>query len=150
MSMPAQSGSTSTAFSGKDAAWVAYVLHAVGYLSILMWLAVAGLIVNYVKRGDARGGIADSHHEWLIRTFWYGLLWHLLSLGALLWSAWPVVQTVLRSASTEGAIVIGWETIFAVIGAATLGGTGLLVTWIWLMYRVIRGVYRLANGQPMP
>lgn len=150
MTQPASSSSASPAAAGNDAAWVAYALHAVGYLSVVMWLAVAGLIVNYVKRGEARGGIADSHHEWLIRTFWYGLLWHLLSLGALLWSAWPVVRTVLRSASTEGAVVINWETIFAVIGAATLGGAGLFATWIWLMYRVIRGAYRLANAQPMP
>ena len=136
--------------AGKDAAWIAYVLHAIGYLSVMMWPAVAGLIVNYVKRGDARGGIVDSHHAWLIRTFWYGLLWYLLSLGVLLWSAWPMLQSVLRSASTPGSFVIGWETIFAVIGAATLGGTGILLTWFWLIYRLIRGGYRLANSQPVP
>ena len=142
--------SAASAATGSDAAWIAYVLHAIGYLSVVMWPAVAGLIVNYVKRGEARGGYVDSHHEWLIRTFWYGLLWHLLSLGVLLWSAWPVLQLVLRSASAQGAFVFDWATIFAVIGAATLGGSGILLTWFWLIYRVIRGVHRLANSQPMP
>lgn len=142
--------SETPAATGKDAAWIAYILHAVGYLSVMMWPALAGLIVNYVKRGDARGGFADSHHEWLIRTFWYGLLWYLLSLGVLLWSAWPVLQSVLRLASAQGAFVIDWATIFAVVGAAALGGTGLLLTWLWLIYRLIRGIVRLANSEPMP
>ncbi len=142
--------SASAAATGKDAVWIAYILHAVGYLSVMMWPALAGLIVNYVKRGDARGGLADSHHEWLIRTFWYGLLWYLLSLGVLLWSAWPVLQSVLRIASAQGAFVIDWATIFAVVGAAALGATGLLLTWFWLIYRLIRGIVRLANSQPMP
>lgn len=142
--------SASPAATGKDAAWIAYILHAVGYLSVMMWPALAGLIVNYVKRGDARGGYVDSHHEWLIRTFWFGLLWYLLSLCVLLWSAWPVLQTVLRSASSPDSFVIGWEMIFAVIGAAALGCSGMLITWLWLIYRLIRGGYRLANSQPVP
>ena len=138
------------ATAGKDAAWIAYVLHAIGYLPVVMWPAIVGLIVNYIKRGHARGGYLDSHHGWMIRTFWYGLLWYLLSLGALLWGAWPVVQTVLRSAHGTGSIEIGWDAIAAVVGAATLGGIGLLVTWMWLLYRVIRGMIRLANSQPVP
>lgn len=136
--------------TGKDAAWIAYAMHAIGYLPGMMWPAVVGLIVNYIKRGHARGGYLDSHHEWMIRTFWYGLLWYALSLGAILWSAWPVLQTVLRGAHSSGSIVIGWDAIFAVIGAATAGGIGFVVTWFWLLYRVIRGAIRLADSTAMP
>ena len=150
MTTSVETSSASAAASGKDTAWIAYLLHAVGYLSIMMWPALAGLIVNYVKRGNARGGFVDSHHEWMIRTFWFGLLWYLLSLCVILWSAWPVLQTVLRSASAPDSFVIGWEAIFAVVGAAALGGTGMLLTWCWLIYRLIRGGYRLANSQPVP
>lgn len=150
MTLSPASSDAGNANSGKDTAWIAYILHAVGYLSAMMWPALIGLVLNYAKRGAARGGYVDSHHEWLIRTFWYGLLWYLLSLGALLWTAWPVVQSVLRSISAPGSIVLDWATILAVLGAATLGGIGLLVTWLWLLYRVIRGVISLANSQPMP
>jgi len=45
---------------GRDAAWIAYVLHGIGYLTVMMWPAVIGLVINYVKRGDARGGFVDS------------------------------------------------------------------------------------------
>ena len=150
MTTSTDASSANSAAAGKDAAWVAYVLHAIGYLSVVMWLAVVGLIVNYVKRGDAKGGFADSHHEWLIRTFWYGLLWHTLSVAALLWSAWPWVRAIRRTVSAPGTIVIEWGTIFSSIGAAALGGMGIFITWVWLLYRVIRGAYRLANSQPMP
>ncbi|OGA17260.1 MAG: hypothetical protein A3I63_10175 [Betaproteobacteria bacterium RIFCSPLOWO2_02_FULL_66_14] len=136
--------------AGKDAAWIAYVLHAVGYLPVMMWPAVVGLIVNYVKRSDARSGLVDSHHGWMIRTFWYGLLWYVLSLGAILLGAWPVLQTILRNAHATGGIVIGWDTIAAIVGAATLGGIGLCATWFWLLYRVIRGAINLSDSRPMP
>lgn len=143
------SGATDSA-AGRDAAWIAYVLHGIGYLSAMMWPAFAGLIVNYVKRDDPQGGTVNSHHQWLIRTFWFGLLWYLLSLGAILWSAWPVVQSVLRAASAQGSYVIGWDTIFAVVGATVLGGLGFLLTWLWLLYRVIRGMINLANAKSVP
>lgn len=136
--------------AGKDVVWIAYVLHAIGYLPGMMWPAVVGLIINYVKRSDAREGLVDSHHGWMIRTFWYGLLWYVLSLGAILLGAWPVLQTILRNAHTTGGIVIGWDTIAAIVGAATLGGIGFVVTWFWLLYRVIRGGIRLADSRAMP
>ncbi len=136
--------------AGRDSAWIAYVLHGIGYLSAMMWPALAGLIINYVKRDDARGGYVNSHHQWLIRTFWFGLLWYLLSLGAILWTAWPAVQTVMRAASAQSSYVIGWDTIFAVVGAAALGGLGFLLTWLWLLYRVIRGMIELAGAKAVP
>ena len=46
-------------------------------------LAVAAVIVNYVKREEVRGSLLESHFEWQIRTFWFSLLW--LVLGGALW-----------------------------------------------------------------
>ena len=31
-----------------------------------------------MKRGDARGTWMESHFTWLIRTFWWSLLWGLI------------------------------------------------------------------------
>ncbi|MGH8676117.1 MAG: hypothetical protein ACREVG_17660 [Burkholderiales bacterium] len=148
--MNSETGSASIdTAQGRDAAWIAYFLHGTGYLSIMMWPALIGVVINYVKRGAARGGFIDSHHNWMIRTFWYGQLWSLLSLAVLLWSAWPIVHAVLRN-STAGEWVITWSTILSVIGAATVGAMGLLLTWLWLLYRVIRGGVRLANSHSVP
>jgi uncharacterized membrane protein len=141
---------TGQAAAGRDLAWVAYALHTIGYLLPVVWPALIGLVLNYVKRGAAPGGYVDSHHGWMIRTFWYGLLWYALCLGALLASAWPWVKAALLSASAPERIVIEWGAIFSSVGAAVLGGTGLLITWCWLLYRVLRGMIRLADARPMP
>jgi len=130
---------------GREAAWVAYFLHAFGYVTAMMWPAIIGVVVNYVKRGDA----VASHHHWMIRTFWYGLLWYLLSLAVLLASAWPIVLAVWRGAMS-GEYVFAWSAIFQTVSAATLGALGFVTTWLWLLYRVIRGMVRLAESRPVP
>ena len=68
-----------------------YALHIAGALFSMFLLSVIALIVNYVKRDDARGTIYESHMTWMIRTFWWTLAWMvpaglvaLLTLG-LLW-----------------------------------------------------------------
>lgn len=130
---------------GKEAAWVAYVLHAFGYVTAMMWPAFLGVVVNYVKRRDA----VASHHDWMIRTFWYGLLWYLLSLAVLLASAWPTGLAVWRGAMS-GEYVFTWSAVFQTISAATFGALGFVATWLWLIYRVIRGMIRLAESRPVP
>ena len=40
--------------------------------------SIIAVIINYLKRGEARGTFLESHFRWQIRTFWFGLLWCLL------------------------------------------------------------------------
>src|SRR3954464_12661562 len=46
------------------------------------WPSIVAVILNYVKRDEARGSYLESHFRWQIRTFWFGLLW--CAVGALL------------------------------------------------------------------
>ena len=85
------------------------------------WPSILAVIVNYVKRGDARGTWLDSHFGWQIRTFWYAVLWVVLA-GLL-------ILTVV-------GIPFAWLLLVAV--------------GIWVLYRIIRGWIALANGRPMP
>ena len=39
------------------------------------WPSIIAVIINYVKRDEARGTYLESHFRWQIRTFWFGLLW---------------------------------------------------------------------------
>jgi uncharacterized membrane protein len=86
------------------------------------WPSIIAVILNYVKRSEARGTWIDSHFRWQIRTFWYGLLWVVLC-GLL------VVVTL-----GVGLIVV-WLPL-------------ALVT-IWFIYRIGRGWSRLSARQPM-
>src|SRR3990170_5460 len=71
---------------------VIYLLHAFSLLSGILgaatvigaflvgWPSIIAVILNYVKRNDARGTWLESHFRWQIRTFWFGLLWVALCL----------------------------------------------------------------------
>jgi uncharacterized membrane protein len=85
------------------------------------WPSIIAVIVNYVKRGDARGTWLDSHFGWQLRTFWYAVIWAVLA-GLL-------ILTVV-------GIPFAWVLLVAV--------------GLWVLYRIIRGWIALAEGKPMP
>jgi uncharacterized membrane protein len=78
-------------------AHLVYALHAVSLVIgafgaatvigafLFGWPSIVAVIVNYVKRSEARGTWLESHFAWQIRTFWYALLWAAVVglLGAL-------------------------------------------------------------------
>lgn len=53
---------------------VLYGLHTAAWASMGV-LAVIALIVNYIKRTDEHDAIYTSHHNYMIATFWWTLLW---------------------------------------------------------------------------
>ncbi len=57
-----------------------YALQAVGFFVGLTW--IVAVVMNYVKRHEVRGTWLESHFDWQIRTFWWGLLWAVV--GAIL------------------------------------------------------------------
>jgi uncharacterized membrane protein len=64
----------------KNTTMLVYALQA---LSVLWGVtAIVAVIVNYVKRDDVRGTLYESHFDWQIRTFWWGLVW--MVLGTIL------------------------------------------------------------------
>jgi uncharacterized membrane protein len=70
------------------------VVYGLQVLSVFVgFTAIVGLIINYVKREDAAGTLFESHFDWQIRTFWWGLVWTVIGfvllfafgLGLLVW-----------------------------------------------------------------
>src|SRR6187401_3502387 len=103
--MSSMSIERSSVESDRTMAVVCYVLHLVG--SVAGVTSIVGLILNYVKR-DSYDELFDSHHAWMIRSFWWAILWCVL-----------------------GLVILG-------------------VAWIWYVYRHVRGLIALLNGEPMP
>ena len=58
----------------KSVAHIVYLLQALGVLTLGI-IAVASVILAYIKISDARGTWIESHFRWQISTFWFGLLW---------------------------------------------------------------------------
>lgn len=85
------------------------------------WPSIVAVIINYVKRPDARNTFLDSHFRWQIRTFWFAVLW-------------LVVMMVL---------------VVTVIGIPFAIALGVAVG-IWVLYRIIRGWMTLTSRGAMP
>jgi uncharacterized membrane protein len=86
------------------------------------WPSIIAVILNYVKRSEARGTWLDSHFRWQLRTFWFGLLW--------------VALCGLFIVATLGiGILIAWLPLL---------GVGL-----WFIYRIARGWLALNEHRPM-
>jgi uncharacterized membrane protein len=56
---------------------VLYGLHTVAWASMGS-LAVIALIVNYIKRSDELDALYLTHHNYMISTFWWTVLWLLV------------------------------------------------------------------------
>ena len=81
---------------------ITYALHAVGLAIgafgaatvlgsfIFGWPSIIAVIINYVKRGDARGTWLESHFEWQIKTFWYAVCAAsiLIAISGVLLGSW--------------------------------------------------------------
>jgi uncharacterized membrane protein len=57
----------------KTLTTVVYALQAAGFLVGITW--IVAVVIDYVKRDEAKGTWLESHFRWQIRTFWWGLLW---------------------------------------------------------------------------
>jgi len=115
-----------------NAAHLVYALHA---LSLLIGVTTAATIVgafvfgvpsiiavviNYLRKDEARGTFLESHFRWQIRTFWFALLWCLI--GAMLFVTFigiPLALVVFFSAG------------------------------LWAIYRIVRGWLALRDRKPM-
>jgi len=73
-SIPGPGGKSTEELNGlKNITMVVYALQALSFL----WgvTALIAVVINYVKRDDAVGTVYESHFNWQIRTFWWGLIW---------------------------------------------------------------------------
>jgi uncharacterized membrane protein len=62
----------------KQITLVVYVLQALSFAFGVT--AIVGLVINYIKRDEAVGTLYESHFDWQIRTFWWGLLWSVVGV----------------------------------------------------------------------
>ncbi len=100
-----------------------YGLHIASPLISVMMLTIIALIINYVKRDDARGTVWESHMNWMISTCWWTLFWIIVTL----------LPIVLLSVVTMGLL----SFLF-------------VIPVLWYLYRMIKGLLRALDGRPMP
>src|SRR5512140_2206202 len=42
--------------------------------------SIVAVVLSYLKRGEAAGTFLASHYRWLIRTFWFAVLWGAIAI----------------------------------------------------------------------
>lgn len=91
-----------------------YGLFALGLVSAGFFgvATIAAVVLAYLKRSEAAGTVYAPHFDWVLKTFWWGLLWFALSaLATLIFIGWltgliALVWVVYRIAK-------GWLALFA-------------------------------------
>ena len=113
---------------------VTYALHALGLAIgalgaasivgsfVFGWPSIIAVIINYVKRGEARGTWLESHFTWQIRTFWFALVW----------------ATVV--------FFFGLPLTLVIVGFA-VWLVGFFLLGIWAIFRIARGWMALNAGR---
>ena len=114
-----------------------YALHALGLAIgafgaatvvgsfIFGWPSIIAVIINYVKRADARGTWLESHFSWQIRTFWWSLLWAII------------------------ISIVSFPLAFLLIGFVTWP-VGMFILGVWAIYRIAVGWSRLSSKRTVP
>jgi uncharacterized membrane protein len=101
MSAPGPVPSSPPTFSGRQLAFIVYVLYLVGYFN--GFTKLIGVIIAHVQLGSG-DPVADSHYQFQIRTFWIGLLYILVGVVLIVvlvgfvvllwWFVWSLVRNI--------------------------------------------------------
>ncbi len=111
--------------SGEQLSSLRKLMHILYALYAIFWLtggitALIAIVIDYVKRDDARGSLYASHFAWQIRSFWWSVVWGVL--GGVLF-----------------ATVVLMPLAFAVWGVLS----------VWMLYRIVKGWLYLNDSKPM-
>ena len=79
--------------------------------------SLIAVFLNYLKQGDVAGTWLESHFRWQIRTFWFTLLWLLIS----------------------GLVML------TIIGIPLAAWVMIPLLGLWVGYRVVRGWLALSG-----
>jgi len=86
--------------------------------------SIIAVVMNYLRRDDARGTWLESHFSWQLRTFWFALFW---------------VTVIFLFSLPLFLVLVGFLTF----------PVGIIIVGIWVIYRVARGWLKLKDGQPV-
>ena len=84
--------------------------------------SIVAVVMNYVRRSDARGTYLESHFSWQLRTFWYGALW------------------------SGVAFLLSGPLVLILVGVLTYA-LAIVAIGVWIIYRVAGGWLRLKEAQ---
>jgi uncharacterized membrane protein len=117
------------------------IVALVGYGLFILALAngltaIAGVVLAYVKRADAKGTIYESHFTNMIRVFWTCIAVTMAFLGVVLFGAVDFLATA--NTHPQMALIALVPLLYVLV-------VGFLV---WYLYRTVRGLVLAIDGKP--
>ncbi|MEB3768143.1 hypothetical protein [Acinetobacter sp. MD2] len=120
--------------SDKTLTLVLYLLYIAAIFSAGI-LAVVALVINYLKKDAMRGSIFESHFNWQIRTVWWYLLWNILGIVPFFFLFLTNDNANLFAGIASLAFFFWLAVVF--------------VSWVWIIYRAIKGLLALNDNRPV-
>ena len=119
---------------------ITYFLYVISYFTAgLLW--IVPIVMNYAKRHDADGTWLATHFDWQIKTFWYSIVLFVIGIMIITFALGGFGISMLAD---SGHIAIGSLLL------AAFGFLIMIFTFVWHLYRIVRGWIALTDGRPVP
>ena len=123
--------------AGTDARILVIICYALFIAAFTNGLtAIVGVVLAYVKRGEVKGTVWESHFTNMIQVFWAGVIFMVLFLALAAFGAFGIWHT----AATDQ-----FSAPMLVFPLLWLLGIGYVV---WYLYRTVRGILFAIDNKP--
>jgi uncharacterized membrane protein len=68
--------------SQKNIALAVYLLQGLAFFVGITY--IIAVVLNYIKKDDAKNTWLESHFKWQIRTFWFSVLWFVIGIATVM------------------------------------------------------------------
>jgi len=131
------SGAPRTGPASSDTRILAIVCYALFIVAVTNgFTGIAGVVLAYLKRPEARGTIWESHFSNLIHVFWSGVAVFALFLIVLIFGVSGLVHSVHTDAFPGGLLLI---PVIWLLGVAYV---------VWYLYRTVKGIVLALDSKP--
>ena len=139
--------SDATLVTTRDESLRASLLIAYGlYLTALFTgglTALAGVILVYARRHDARGTVWQSHCRNLLWVFWLGVVGAAVFVGIVLEGAGSLLFSLFHTEGNPPPELVG-----GLIALLPLLGLFAVIVTVFYLYRTVRGLIHAIDGRP--
>ncbi len=118
---------------------ITYLLYVLSYFTAgLLW--IVPIIMNYARRQQAEHTWLATHFDWQIKTFWYSIVFAVIGI---------VMAVIGLGGLGLGVFSESSNVALGSTGLAALGGLIFLFSFIWQIYRIVKGWIALTDKRPV-
>jgi len=118
---------------------ITYLLYVLSYFTAgLLW--IVPIIMNYARRQQANHTWLATHFDWQIKTFWYSIVFGFIGV---------VLAVIGLGGLGLGVFADSSNVALGSTGLAGFGGIMILFSFIWHIYRIVKGWIALSDKRPV-